>query len=196
MFFFLPATAQEEKDSDLLGKAIEYFQSSKYHEALLLFEKLEQRHRLNPRFRAYMGLCYFHDWQFDRSSEVLREVIPSLGLFAPHEREVYYYSCAESFFFLQKYRDAVPYYENALSVSYDNEKGDIFYRIGMCYMFTEEWQNAIDFLESSRSYYRRFRQTDELKARLTQIQQMISGCEKKLADGSAAKETEPTVAPR
>ena len=49
-------------DTEKLGMALEYFTYGKYHEALLLFEKLEKQHKLNPRFMAYMGLCHYYEW--------------------------------------------------------------------------------------------------------------------------------------
>ena len=56
---FLPLQAQRRQpsssDREMLDKAIDYFASQKYHEALLLFEKLDERFRLNPRYLAYMG---------------------------------------------------------------------------------------------------------------------------------------------
>ena len=53
---------EKPSDSELLGKAIEYFQSGKFHEALLLFDKLDNRYKLNPRFRAFLAVCYYYDW--------------------------------------------------------------------------------------------------------------------------------------
>ena len=65
-----PVSLQPENrpsDSELLGKAIDYFQSGKFHEALLLFEKLDQKYKLNPRFRAFIGVCYFYDWNDEKT---------------------------------------------------------------------------------------------------------------------------------
>ncbi|MBR4240577.1 MAG: hypothetical protein IKQ03_14415, partial [Prevotella sp.] len=53
-----PTRAQSRtpaNDSEMLGKAIEYFQSGKFHEALLLFANLDKRYKLNPRFRAFLA---------------------------------------------------------------------------------------------------------------------------------------------
>ena len=41
-------------DKDKLNKAVDYFQSGKYHESIILFKQLEKRFNLNYRFRAYM----------------------------------------------------------------------------------------------------------------------------------------------
>ena len=58
LFLALPVRAQSPSDSQKLGMALDYFQSGKYHEALLVFQKLGQDYRLNPRFVAYTGVCY------------------------------------------------------------------------------------------------------------------------------------------
>ena len=58
------ASAQKSKDAEELGKALEYFTSAKYHEALLIFQRLDKEYKLNERFKAYIGLCYYHDWDY------------------------------------------------------------------------------------------------------------------------------------
>lgn len=84
VFFLLravPCTAQNLSDNELLGNAIEYFQSNKYHEALIIFEKLERSHKLNPRYIAYMGLCYYHEWSFQKACKYFEDALPQLNLF-------------------------------------------------------------------------------------------------------------------
>ena len=138
----LPFMAQEPLDRDRLGMAIEYFQSGKYHEALLIFEKLDKEYTLNARYQAFMGICYYHEWLYEEACQYLDKAIPQLEQFAPHERSVYYFTAGESHFQLQQYAQAIPYFEKALTVCYDNEKGDIHYRLGLCHMFAEQWQEA------------------------------------------------------
>ena len=41
---------QKSEDAEQLERAMEYFSSGKYHEALLLFQKLDDEYELNPRF--------------------------------------------------------------------------------------------------------------------------------------------------
>ena len=127
----------EPRDKDQLGMAIEYFQSGKYHEALLIFEKLDKEYELNARFHAYMGVCCYYEWLYEDACRYLDEAIPQLDAFAPHERSVYYYCNGESHFQLHQYKEAIPYFERALTVCYENEKGDIHYRLGLCRMFAE-----------------------------------------------------------
>ena len=58
------ASAQTtDPDPVLLDKAVAYFNSEKYHEALLIFQQLDKRYKLNDRFRAYIGLCYYNEWE-------------------------------------------------------------------------------------------------------------------------------------
>lgn len=191
LFAFLPFSAQQPKDSDRLGMALEYFTAAKYHEALLIFEELDKSYKLNPRFHAYMGVCYYHEWIYEKACKYLDEAIPKLDMFAPHERSVYYFANAESHFMLEEYRKAIPYYEKALTVCYDREKGDIYYRLGFCYMFTEKWENARDYYNSATLYYKRYRNVSDLEARLVQIENMVKGCETHIKPDTTAIATQP-----
>lgn len=162
-------------DTEKLGMALEYFTYGKYHEALLLFEKLEKQHKLNPRFMAYIGLCHYYEWNYEKATQYLDSLIPQLGALAPHERSVYCYAAAESHFNLGQHKEAIPFYEQVLTLCYDNEKGDAFYRLGFCYLFQEKYENARECLESAEIFYRRFRNTSDLEARLSQIDNMLKG---------------------
>ena len=85
-----------DPDPVLLDKAVAYFNSEKYHEALLIFQQLDKRYKLNDRFRAYIGLCYYNEWEYKSATKYLDEVTPRLTMLAPHERSVYYFANAES----------------------------------------------------------------------------------------------------
>jgi len=74
----IPAFAQKSKDAEELGKALEYFTSAKYHEALLIFQRLDKEYKLNERFKAYIGLCYYHDWDYEAAVKYLEGVMPKL----------------------------------------------------------------------------------------------------------------------
>ncbi len=69
--------ASEISDKDRLGMALEYFQSGKYHEAILLFGKLDKGYRLNPRFKAYMGVCYFYETDYPNACKCFNEAMHS-----------------------------------------------------------------------------------------------------------------------
>lgn len=176
----VPLTAvADEPDGKTLERAIDYFAGGKYHEALILFTRLDSRYNLNPRFKAYIGVCHYHEWNYEEACRYLDPVIDDLEVYAPHERSVYYLADAESHFQLQQYKEAVPLYERQLLVCYDNEKGDALYRLGFCHMFLSAWQNAVDCFTSAKDYYLRFNPGNDA-ARLAQIDKMIAGCEAEL----------------
>lgn len=185
------AIPQEPRDSDRLGMALEYFRSAKYHEALLIFEKLDRQYRLNPRFHAYMGVCYYYEWLYEEACKYLDEAIPQLEAFAPHERSVYYFADGESHFQLQQYAEAIPYYEKALTVCYENEKGEIYYRLGFCYLFAEDWEKAHTCFKAALDNYLQYRNSEDMNARITQTAHMMKGCEEYLKD-LIAKDTIPS----
>lgn len=170
------ALAQQSEGSERLGMALEYFQTGKYHEALIIFQKLDKQYKLNPRFRAYIGLCYYYEWDYKAAVKYFEKVLPLLGGLAPHELSVYYYAAGESYFQMQQYAKALPYYEKDLTVCYNQEKGDVCYRIGLCHMFAGEWQKAYDSYSAAETYYTEYRDTKPLEARLAQIENMKNGC--------------------
>ena len=169
-----------DPDPVLLDKAVAYFNSEKYHEALLIFQQLDKRYKLNDRFRAYIGLCYYNEWEYKSATKYLDEVTPRLTMLAPHERSVYYFANAESHFQLQEYKAAIPFYEQALTVCYDNEKGEIYYRLGLCYMFGSEWEKARDAYARCEEFFRKYRSIPDVEARLTQAINMRKGCQAKI----------------
>jgi len=181
-FFVLNAHAAGQKaknpDSKTLGKALDYFTGGKYHEALMLLINIDKKYKLNPRFKAYMGICYYHEWEYKKACKYLDEAMPHLDVYAPHERNIYYNTAAESHFMLEEYGKAVPLYERQLSVCHENEKGDVFYRLGFCHMFMENWQNAADYFRSAASYYGKFK-VAERASRAIQAEKMMKGCEEK-----------------
>lgn len=174
------AAAQEVKDSDRLGMALEYFKSGKHHEALLLFERLDKQYKLNPRFHAYMGLCYYKEWEYDKAVNMFGKALPQLGGLAPHELSVYYHALGESLFNLERYSEAATAYEKVTTLCHDNEKADCLYRIGLCHMQQRDWANAADCFTSALAYYKKFLDTQEYNARMRQLENMISGCQKHL----------------
>ena len=178
---FEPSTANAQATNDMpdthkLGMALDYFAGGKYHEALMMFLKIDKKYKLNPRFKAYIGVCYYHEWEYEEACKYLDEAIPELDAFAKSERNVYYNVAAESHFELKEYDEAIPLYEKQLLVCHDNEKGDVFYRLGFCYMFKEKWQNAADYFRASLAYYERFPRPD-VSSRISQLGAMINGCE-------------------
>lgn len=173
------SSASTQSDAEALGRAIEYFQSGKYHESLVLFTQLDKSYKLNPRFQAYIGVCYFYEWEYEKTIEYIDTLLPRLDVFAPHERSLYYFACAESHFNLAHYEQAIPLYEQFLLLCYDNEKPDALFRLGFCHMFTYDNASAYEYFKAAEIYFSRYRSSDE-QGRLAQTRQMIKGLEDKL----------------
>ena len=170
----LSSVNAQVRESEKLGKAIEYFGGQKYHEALILFEGLAKKYRLNPRFYAYMGVCYFKEQDYRHASEMLDSIIPHLEPFPPHERGVCYYSCAESHFLLGEYPTALSYYEMSLPVANEHEKGDIYYRMGCCGMMMESDSIQIENFRQAKIWFEKADMSiPETRARRKQTEVML-----------------------
>ena len=164
-------------DKDSLGMALDYFQSGKYHEAILLFGKLDKGYRLNPRFKAYMGVCYFYEKDYTNACRCFDEAIPLLQSFAPHERSVYYYMAAQSLLMTERYAEAIPLYEEVLNVCYDNEKGDALFGMASCYEKMGDRATAREFYNSALLYYSRFNNANDKKENIAKIDSAMAGCQ-------------------
>lgn len=173
-----PAARAQTSGSERLGMAIDYFQSAKYHEALLILQQLDRQYNLNPRIRAYLGVCYYYEWQYEQACKYLDALLPALSDFAPQERAVYYHCAAESHFNLKQYAKALPLYETQLSLCHENEKGNVYYKVGFCYMFAQQWQEAFKNFTYALIYYRK--NTPAEVARISQTETMLAGIRKKL----------------
>lgn len=190
-----PAARAQTTDAERLGIAIDYFQSAKYHEALLILQQLDRHYKLNPRFRAYLGVCHYYEWQYEQACKYLDALLPALSGFAPQERAVYYHCAAESHFNLKQYAKALPLYKTQLSLCHENEKGNVYYKVGFCYMFAQQWQEAFKNFTYALIYYRRNNPAEA--ARISQTETMLAGIRKKLpADAPALflithRKTEP-----
>ena len=156
-FLTLGIAAKPQLDSrEQLSRAIDYFQSGKYHEALLLFNTLSKNHTLNYRFRAYIGVCNFYDRNYEQTIAAFDSIMPQLDKFAPHEQSIYYYSAAESNYQLKHYKKSLHLFEHQLLLCFDNEKGDALLRIGLCHRQLGNIPAAQEYLTQAVAYYRRF----------------------------------------
>ena len=181
----MPGICQDQpKDSERLGMALEYFKSSKYHEALMLFSKLNEKYELNPRFHAYMGLCYYKEWDYNSAVTEFTQSLPHLKRLYPHELSVYYNALAESRFNLAEYEEAISAYEKVITLCHPNERAECLYRIGLCYIELKQWTNATEALTSALAYYEKYLDTPMFNARITQIRNMIKGCKSKAKDST------------
>lgn len=191
------ASFQEKKgdrkaDAEQLARALDYFASEKFHECLVLLQPLDGRYKLNPRYRAYLAVCLYYEWEYAEAIRLFDEVIPLLQGVAPHELSLYYWMDAESNFALQQYARALPLYEKMLPVCWENEKPDAYYRMGFCHLFAaeasgasssekvsgssaEERKKAKECFELSLEGYLKYRNTPNEKARIAQIRHMLGG---------------------
>ena len=174
------ASFQEKKgdrkaDAEQLARALDYFASEKFHECLVLLQPLNRRYKLNPRYRAYLAVCLYYEWEYAEAIRLFDEVIPQLQGLAPHELSLYYWMDAESYFALQQYDRALPLYGKMLPLCRDNEKPDAYYRMGFCHLFAEERKKAKECFELSLEGYLKYRNTPKEKARIAQIRHMIGG---------------------
>ena len=187
---FQEKKSDKKADAELLAKALDYFSSEKFHECLILLQPLNRRYKLNPRYRAYLAVCLYYEWEYAEAIRLFDEVIPLLQGVAPHELSLYYWMDAESYFALQQYTRALPLYERMLPLCRDNEKPDAYYRMGFCHLFAaeasgslakpsesslEERKKAKECFELSLQGYLKYRNTLEEKARIAQIRNMIVG---------------------
>lgn len=166
---------QKKADAERLARALDYFNSQKYHECLLILQPLAKHYKLNPRYLAYLGICLYQEWEYAEAVKYLDEAIPQLEGFAPQERSIYYWTDAESHFNLQHYQTAVPLYEKMLELCHDNEKPDAYYRLGFCHLFLAEKTKARECFEQALLGYLKYRNNPSEKARIAQIKHMIQG---------------------
>lgn len=131
-------------DTELLGKAIEYYNGSKYHECILAFEKLSRNYRLSPRFMAYWGYSYYKEQRYAEAADCLREAIPALSAYSPKEQSVYIYTCAESLFQLENYEEALQYYARALPLTDGNDKADVLFHTAFAQYFNNGLYEIVD----------------------------------------------------
>ena len=68
---------RNDEATERLGKALEYFTSQKYHECLMIMQDLEKQYRLNPRYKAYLGVCYYYEWDYEHANKYLTRRYPS-----------------------------------------------------------------------------------------------------------------------
>lgn len=195
------ASFQEKKgdrkaDAEQLARALDYFASEKFHECLVLLQPLNRRYKLNPRYRAYLAVCLYYEWEYAEAIRLFDEVLPQLQGLAPHELSLYYWMDAESYFALQQYDRALPLYGKMLPICWDNEKPDAYYRLGFCHLFAaessgssekasgssessgssaEERKKAKECFELSLEGYLKYRNTPNEKARIAQIRHMLGG---------------------
>lgn len=184
MTFLSLSTYADDTDKVQLEKALAYFNSEKYHEALLIFQRLDTNYKLNDRFLAYIGLCYYYEWDYDKAVAYLDEVLPRLSMLSPSEQLVYFYAVGESYFQLGNYEKASERYLVALQLAHKGERAEIYYKLAVAQMFLKAWQVAADYFSLAERAYSTYRNSEDWQARLSQIERMKIGCLAKVMENS------------
>ncbi len=159
-------------DKEQLSRALEYFQAEKYHECMLILARLDSTYTLNPRFRGFLGVCYYYDGNYKQAARCLEAALPQLTPFGPQELSVYCWLCAESLFDEGQWHRAVAYYEQATLQRQGADKADALFRLGFCYINMADWPSAYEYMESALSYYTADRSRPNT-ARIEQLRHMV-----------------------
>ena len=69
-----------DPDPVLLDKGCGIFQLGEVSRGIAYFQQLDKRYKLNDRFRAYIGLCYYNEWEYKSATKYLDEVTPRLTM--------------------------------------------------------------------------------------------------------------------
>lgn len=179
------AQTSQDDDKVLLGKAIEYFQSNKFHEASLLFYKLSRNHTLSPRLIAYLGVCCYYDADYKLAAKYLDQTVERLEAFAPQERSVYYFCDAESHYRLAQYALAVSFYERYLVVCHDNERAEALYKLGLCYYEMLNWSAACEYLNAALACFEQGNGDEIVSKKMQNIRELLTTCDKNAQHGTA-----------
>ena len=178
-----PSAADNQAARELLTKATEYFQGSKYHETVLCFEKLQERYTLTPRYLAYLGFSYYKEGDYEDAAKILLPLLSdttstaTLTALSPKEQALYIYACGESLFHTGDYAGSLALHYRMLPLVSGLDKADVLFHIGMAHYMQAHFSAAIPPLEVALGLYRTHTlPTDELhSARLNQIDRMLPG---------------------
>lgn len=173
-----PTLSYAQKDSEKLGMAMEYMQSNKFHEALIILCQLDKKHTLSPRLKAYIGLCYYYEQDHAMTCKTLDSLLIKLATLAPQERSLYNYCTAESHFYLGEYQEAITYYIAMLDLCHDNEKADALFHLAFCYLNTGDNERALHTFQESLSCYEEYGYPQEKTARIVELKNIIKGLDK------------------
>lgn len=157
---------------------MEYMQSNKFHEALIILSQLDKKHRLSPRLKAYIGLCYYYEQDYDMTCKTMDSLVVLLDAFAPQERSLYNYCTAESHFNLGEYKEAISYYEAMLTLCHNNERADALFHLAFCYLNMDDKEQALHKFQESLTCYEKYGYPKERSARIIELKNIIKGLDK------------------
>lgn len=164
---------------EMLGRAVDYLQSGKYHEALLLFKKVKARYDLSDRCVAFMGVCAYYDADYALAASLLLPVLPSLSPYAPQEQAVYMYCAAQSLLKTHVYDTAIDLFEQYTTICKPAERTEALVAEAECYMQTGSWEKAEECIESARMYCMRYEKDGASSEKMQKIDRLAATCKAK-----------------
>ena len=154
---------------------LEYFQSQKYHEALLIFQRLDQSYKLNARYKAYIGLCYYYDWDYKKATEYFDPSCPNSACWLPRSGRSTIMRTGRATSSWATTTRRILLFQSALALCHDRDKGDSWFRFGFCYYFLQQPALAQRCFLVAEYYYATFRNSPDLQARRQQMAHMMRG---------------------
>lgn len=176
--YTIQAQAQNAQttDRERLGKAIEYFQTGKYHEAMLLFSYLNEHHRLSARTIAYLGVSCYYDGEYAEACKYLDQTADKISVYAPQERLVYYRCNADAHYRQEQYAEAIGMYERCCLVGDIASRQDSAYHIALCYIALKQWSQASEWLHTSLAYLEAMPTNKDTVAKTQSIREAMEMC--------------------
>ena len=141
---------------EMLGKATDYFQSGKYHEALLLYRRLDKSYKLSQRTRAFMGVSACYDGDYELACAILDSTLNDMQIYAPSEQAVYCYCDGQCHYALKEYEKAVSAFENHFNLCHPNERTDTLIMLARCHLELGNKYIAAEYLRSAIEYEKMF----------------------------------------
>ena len=171
-----PNTIRNGRNSNLqqLDKAMPYFQSGKYHEALLLFEPLMHKDAIDKRTTAFLGVCYYYEGEYAHAIQCFEHIASEIDCFAPGEQSVYYFCAAESMLHMKRYQQAIPLYQKYIVLCHPNEKATAYYSMGICYMNDLKWSDALKCFTTVKEMEQQYNTIST--ERMQKLQKMMDKC--------------------
>lgn len=183
-YTYMSAYTHDDTDGDKakLERATQYFQSGKYHEALLLFQPLMHKYALNQRTIAYIGVCCYYERDYKMAIQCFAQAESTFTAFAPQERSVYYYCYAESLMQQKAYTEALPLYGQYTLICHPEEKSDALFKMAVCNFRICQWQQALDYIALATENNNRYGTLG--KGKEQKMTDMKGECEEHLHNGT------------
>ena len=161
---------------EMLGKATEYFQSGKYHEALLLYRKIDKSYELSERTRAFMGVCAYYDGDYTLACTLLDKTLNRMHAYAPAEQSVYCFCDGQSHYAQKEYNQAITAFEMHFNRCHPNERTDTLVMLARCHLGLGNKTIAKEYLMSAIKYEKMF-ESKESPEKMQNILSLLELCQ-------------------